>query len=404
MVSTPSAGDVVAGRYRIRERIGSGGFATVWLARDTQADREVALKVADDSSHDWSEVTDRFEQELRTLRGIRQAGIPSTVVRFVDGQVTDDSAFVAMEYVSGKVLEDALNDGAVRPGSKRAHRIGVELCDAVSFLHRNGLLYLDLKPSNVIIRKSGKPVLVDFNTAVQRRHGSSTLFYSDSYKAPEQTPGEWRERAVGPWSDVYASGKLLFFLLTGQELDTEDTPTDGLNPRDYRTDCSAALSRCIERATIADPDERIQDCVSLYREVASAMNRLHPRALLTHLETDIVTAVGPDATLGRWSMEHEPPTIVVRDSEQYVSPHHLRFERERNLWRIHDTSLNGTYLNDGNGWEYILSQNGYEKREQDSRFQGNQSQPPTVRRITDGDLIAPVDPDYGIRFRFNTMD
>ena len=393
----PAAGETVAGRFELCERVGSGGFATVWRARDTDADRDVALKLADTTTHDASEVRTRFEREVRTLGRFQGAIAPASVVRYVTGDPAAETPYIALEYLPDAPLDERIRDGL---GSSVRRRVVLDLASTMDFLHRNGVVYLDLRPENVVVRNSGRPVLLDFNTAATTDRPVETRFEADQFKPLELIGGvDAVEESVepGPWSDVYAWGKLAFYLFTGAKVLPEDVPASGLDPLAFGGTCSRALADVVERATVPDPEARYADGPAVAAAVARATDR--QRALVTQSSTGVACPVADDETMGRLAPGEPEPWLVLPDEGTHVSPRHARFEYTPQGWAIEDTSLNGTYVGTSEGWTHLLSAEGRARR-----GETDESPPPPKVRLPESAVIAPVHPEYGIELRLSGLE
>ncbi len=392
---SPSAGETVVGRFELREQVGSGGFATVWRARDAHRDADVALKCADTSTHDRAEVRARFDREIETLGRFEGTIAPSSVVRYLDGGI-DPTPYVALEYLPEPPLSDRLGTGGL--GTSVRRRVVVDLAETMDFLHRNGVVYLDLRPENVIVRTSGRPVLLDFNTAATADGPIETRFEADQFKPPELLPAvEGAEGAdePGPWSDVYAWGKLAFYLFTDAKVLPEDVPADGLDPLAFGGTCSRAVAEVVQRATIPDPAERYEDGTVAAGALARATGR--QRALLTQPSTGVACPVADGETMGRLAEDSPAAWIVLPDEDRHVSPRHARFEYTLEGWVVEDTSLNGTYVGGPDGWTHLLSERGQEAREGAT---GGASE----ALVPEGATIAPVHPEYGIELWLSPLN
>lgn len=398
---TLSAGETVAGRFEVRERVGSGGFATVWRARDADTGRTVALKYGDVSTHDTAAVRAAFEREVRTLGRFENAIRPSTLVGYVAGDADATPPYVALEFLAGAPLSERVGAGGL--GTSVRRRVALDLVETVATLHRNGVVYLDLRPENVVVRDSGRPVLLDFNTAATTDEPVDIRFEPDQFKPPELLPSVGEENEPGPWSDVYAWGKLAFYLLTGAKVVPEDVPAGGLNPLDFGGSCSRALGDVIERATSPDPERRHPDGTAAAAAVARATHRA-PRGLLTHRSTGVACPVTDGETMGRPDEDEGVPWVVLPDEGGHVSPVHARFEYTTEGWVIEDTSHNGTYVGDANGWTYLLSDHGQARRRERGDVEADADPPPTRARLHPNVVIAPVHPEYGLRLGLSTAD
>lgn len=396
----PASGDTIRERYRLAERLGRGGFATVWRARDRERDRDVALKLPSFHAHDRETVLGRFERERRLLEPFAEGFSHATVVRYLDGDLDSEPRFIALEYLSGDPLVDKFGTGGL--GSAVRRRVVTDLAETLDFLHRNGVVYLDVKPENVIVRRSARPVLLDFNTAVRRSEPVETRFEPDQFKAPEVLADANGDDPAGPWSDIYSWGKLAFYLLTGVKVPTENVPDEGLDPRAFGGSCAAALADVIQRATVPDANARYDDGTTLAAAVAQATGR-GPRALLEH-PSGVTCAVADGDTIGRLAQDEPVPWVVLSDPREHVSPRHARFSHPPNGWAIEDLSLDGTYVADTDGWTFVLSEDGYRTRRDRGQIDPERPRPPAVLPLPEDATIAPVHPQYGIRLRVTTPD
>ncbi|WP_247699521.1 serine/threonine-protein kinase [Streptomyces sp. BBFR25] len=214
MVTEGAGGRLVAGRYRLHERLGHGGMGIVWRATDQLLAREVAVKALPlDESLSAAEARRRRERTLREARAVAQLRHPHVIV--VHDVVEDDArAYMVMELVDGGSLADrVLSRGPV--DAAEAARIGVALLDALGTAHAAGILHRDVKPSNVLIAEDGRVVLTDFGVA--QVAGATTLTESGSFVgSPEYTAPERMSGAgTGPESDLWSLGVLLCAVLSG---------------------------------------------------------------------------------------------------------------------------------------------------------------------------------------------
>lgn len=214
MVTEGAGGRVIAGRYRLHERLGRGGMGIVWRATDQLLAREVAVKALPlDETLSAAEARRRRERTLREARAVARLRHPHVIV--VHDVVEDDErAYMVMEFVDGGSLADRVaTHGPVGPGE--AARIGVALLDALRTAHAAGILHRDVKPSNVLVADDGRVVLTDFGVA--QVAGATTLTESGSFLgSPEYTAPERMSGAgTGPESDLWSLGVLLCAVLSG---------------------------------------------------------------------------------------------------------------------------------------------------------------------------------------------
>jgi tRNA A-37 threonylcarbamoyl transferase component Bud32 len=201
-------GGLLAGRWRLGDRLGRGAVADVHEAFDDQTGERVAVKVV---RHVDEQQRARFEREVSALESLDHPGIVGVRGHGdIGGQ-----PFVVLECVDGGSLaEELAAQGPLPPAG--ACRLTADLADALDHAHQHGIVHRDVKPSNVLLGEDGRPRLADFGVA--QLDGSASLTASGftvgtaAYLAPEQVRGE----RVGPPADVYALGLLLLESLTGE--------------------------------------------------------------------------------------------------------------------------------------------------------------------------------------------
>lgn len=398
MLPDLASGVIILDRYRLVKRIGSGGFSTVWRARDIAEDRTVAVKTSRGTSHEWEQTRSHFQREFDALQTVQEAGGHPNVVSAYDGRISDEDAFLVTDLLDGPMLETAVARGRVAPGPDTVWRLGTEVCDALGFLHDNDVLHLDVNPTNVRLTEAGDPVVIDFNTAATAE-GDTTLFYENPFKPIEQTPDDGSDIKTGKPADVYACGHLLAYLLTGEKHGAKSRTSETVDIDPSTVGCPDRLCNALRRATAQYPESRFRSC----REFEQALRAIHrgdvQTAHLEHTKTGQPFEVRSGDILGR---DTDAADLVIPDEGQYVSPEHARFEAWGTGWDIYDLSTNGTYVNRGDSWEPALSARGYRKQTEagvDRDIHGRQ--PPCQQRVTDAALLRPVSPEFDLTFQFH---
>jgi serine/threonine-protein kinase len=203
----------LAGRYRIEREIGRGGMATVFLARDTRHDRNVAVKVLDS---DLGAVlgAERFLAEIKVTANLQH---PNLLPLFDSGAV-DGLLYYVMPFIEGESLRHRLDREKQLPVSE-AVQIAVGIAKALAFAHARGVIHRDLKPENVLLQ-AGQPLVADFGIALAVSNAGGTRVTqtglslgTPQYMSPEQATGD---RTVDGRSDIYALGAVLYEMLTGE--------------------------------------------------------------------------------------------------------------------------------------------------------------------------------------------
>jgi len=204
--------------YTILEVIGQGGMATVYRARDQREPRDVAIKVLSPYVAADPKFRGRFDREINLLQRLSH---PNIVPILAFGQA-DGFHYIVMPYLSSGTLHERLRAGPLLP--LEGGRIVAQIASALSFAHEQGVIHRDIKPSNILMDANGNALLTDFGFAhVPWESASLTgslLIGTPAYMSPEQCRGE----EVGPTSDQYSLGVVLYQLCTGRLPYEADTP------------------------------------------------------------------------------------------------------------------------------------------------------------------------------------
>jgi serine/threonine protein kinase len=206
--------------FRVHSLLGEGGMGEVYLAEQIFPRRQVALKLVRGARF-TAQALRRFREEISLLGLLQHPGITQVYAADPTGEESHGRPYFAMEYINGL----ALTEYADQQHLDRNARLGLmaKVCDAVHYAHQQGVVHRDLKPANVLVDRSGQPKILDFGIAraVGEQFETRTLLTGSEhvvgtmgYMAPEQFKG--RTDSVGPGSDVYALGVLMFELLTGR--------------------------------------------------------------------------------------------------------------------------------------------------------------------------------------------
>jgi len=208
---------ILGGRYQLGEVLGFGGMSEVRQAHDQQLDRDVAIKMMRPELARDATFYERFRREAQNSAVLTH---PSIVRTFDTGEETVDGAvfpYIVMELVRGRTLRDIIrSDGEIEP--KLALAIMADVCGALDFSHRKGIVHRDVKPANIMVSSDGAVKVMDFGIARAVSEYTSTLTETSAvlgtaqYLSPEQAQGQ----SVDGRSDVYSAGCVLYELLTGR--------------------------------------------------------------------------------------------------------------------------------------------------------------------------------------------
>jgi eukaryotic-like serine/threonine-protein kinase len=253
-----SPGTMLGGRYRLEERIASGGMGDVWRCVDDVLGRTVAVKILLSSLLEEPGFTERFRVEARTMATINHPG----VVDIYDyGSDPKAGAYLVMEYVEGDALSRTLSRvGRLTPA--RTMALVAQAADALHAAHEIGVVHRDVKPGNLLVRPNGTLVLTDFGIA--RSAGAAQLTAAGSvlgtaaYISPEQAMGEQASRL----SDVYALGVVAYQCLAGRRPFEGEQPLEIAMrhvrevPPPLPPDTPPTVRAIVERAMAKDPAAR----------------------------------------------------------------------------------------------------------------------------------------------------
>lgn len=263
------------GRYRLKDRVGAGAFATVWLAYDEELDITVAMKVLADNWSAHADVRDRFLAEARLMRRISD----DRVIRVHDiGTLDDDRPYFVMDFANGGTLANRVGDGCP---PQEALLLGAEAARAVQVLHDHGVLHRDVTPANLLIDHqpdgSQRVVVTDLGIAkaMAELSGLTLAAGTPAFMAPEQAGGLGGFDAR---ADVYSLGAVVYALLSGRPPFTGSTLTAVLARSESlapdllaaKLDGPAELDDVLLRALSHDPVGRPASA----RELALALDRV----------------------------------------------------------------------------------------------------------------------------------
>ncbi len=291
-------------RYRVTEKIGSGGMAEVYKAVDEVLGRTVAVKVLHPRYASDPGFVARFRQEAQAAANLSHPGI----VNIYDWGRDDETYYIVMELVRGTDLKEIIEQqGPLDP--VKAAEYAAQVCAALAVAHGYDIIHRDIKPHNIVLMPDGTVKVMDFGIA---RAGNTTMTQTGSvlgtahYVSPEQAQG----RALGPASDLYSLGVTLYEMVTGQLPFDADTPVavalkqvneEPVPPRRINPDVPQALEAVIMRALQKDPSARYSSAEEMRTDLKRFLGGgavAAPAAVVAGgmAETSVMPAVGGEAS------------------------------------------------------------------------------------------------------------
>jgi serine/threonine protein kinase len=277
------------GDYELLGRVARGGMGVIYKARQICLNRIVAVKMMLPGQLVSEAEARRFQNEAEVIANLRHPNI----VAVHEVGAHDGQRYFSMDYVEGQSLAAVVRDHPL-PARTAARYVKV-IAEAIHYAHQQGILHRDLKPSNVLLDKAGNPRITDFGLAKRlvsdsRLTATGTVLGTPSYMPPEQADG--KTRRIGPSSDVYSIGAILYELLTGRPpfqaatpldtillvLNTEPIAPRKLNPKLSR-DLETICLKCLEK----DPRWRYQSAQDLADDLDRYLKREPIKARPIHL-------------------------------------------------------------------------------------------------------------------------
>ncbi|MEH1099484.1 protein kinase domain-containing protein [Micromonospora sp. CPCC 205561] len=314
-----SPGVQLGNRYRLDERIASGGMGDVWRGTDQVLGRTVAVKSLLPALLDDPDFAERFRGEARTMATINHPGVVDVYDFGNDQQI----AFLVMEYVEGDALSSTLaRVGRLTPA--RTMALVAQAADALHAAHVKGIVHRDVKPGNLLVRPNGTLVLTDFGIArselVAQLTAAGSVLGTASYISPEQATGG----VATPASDVYALGVVAYQCLAGRRPFEGDNPLEIAMrhvreaPRPLPADIPPQVRAVVERSLAKDPAARWPSAAALAGVARQLKAQLSQQARAAGQPISAAPA-SPAAPPGRAQVP--PPRPPVSAPRPPVSPH-----------------------------------------------------------------------------------
>ena len=288
------AGTPFDGRYRVLGRLGIGGMATVYLAEDSSLGRKVALKVMAERYAEDGEFVERFRREAQAAARLNHPNI----IAVYDRGEADGRPYIAMEYLQGRTLKQVIQkEGQLPP--ERAIAIAMQVLAGLRYAHEHGVVHRDVKPHNVLVGDDGRIKVTDFGIAHAgdpQMTEVGSIVGTAQYLSPEQARG----RAVGPQTDIYSLGVVLYEMLAGrvpfegdssvaiamQHVSDPAPPLQSLAP-----DVPDSLALVVAHAMLKEPSQRYGSA----DEFGADLDRVR-RGLVPVAATAVTSVIPREAT------------------------------------------------------------------------------------------------------------
>jgi serine/threonine protein kinase len=278
------------GDYVLLDELGRGAFSVVYLAYDLRNHRQVAVKQLNENAvpeHQFDSWGKRAVSEARALGKIEYH---PNVLPLFDSGYSGRSFYMVAPYIRGEQLGKMIPKGGF-PNSARAVELAIVILRALHHVHSFGIYHRDIKPGNILIAANGEPMLIDFGLVACQEGEMSfrtqlgTVLGTPAYMPPEQALGDLDR--VGPWSDQYSAGVVLYKMLTGNEpypgknfhaviAAVGDYNTGPIPPSRCRPDLDPALEKLVLRSIAKYPGERFKSCAEFADRLRAWLDS-HPR-------------------------------------------------------------------------------------------------------------------------------
>ena len=268
-------GRVIGNRYEIINRIGNGGMATVYKAKDITLNRFVAVKVLREEFTTDAEFIKRFNIEAQSAASLAH---PNIVSIFDVGQ-EDNIYYIVMELIQGKTLKEIIDEDGVLPW-KWSLNIAIQIASALETAHKHNIIHRDIKPHNIIITEDGVAKVTDFGIAKAVSSSTITAFGktigSVHYCSPEHARGGYTDAK----SDLYSLGVVMYEMLTGRVPFDADTPVsialkhmqeEPIEPIKLNPSIPYSVNKIILKAMKKDTNLRYQSATEMLKDLTMAL-------------------------------------------------------------------------------------------------------------------------------------
>ena len=264
-------GIILGGRYELLEKIGEGGMAEVYKAKDNKLNRFVAVKILKKQFADNEDIALKFKREATAIANLSDANI----VNVLDVGTQEDIDYIVMEYVSGKTLKELIKYSG-KLNYNTAIKIALQIAKALDCAHRNNIIHRDIKSQNIMVTELGEVKVTDFgiakSTDSQTITNTTSIIGSAHYLSPEQAKGTY----IDFRSDIYSFGIVLYEMVTGRLPFEGDSPVtvalkhlqeDPVPPKNMNSAVPDSLNKLILKSIQKEPIKRYQNAKEIIQDL-----------------------------------------------------------------------------------------------------------------------------------------
>ncbi|MBP1888560.1 serine/threonine-protein kinase [Clostridium moniliforme] len=264
-------GEILGDRYELIEKVGEGGMAIVYKARDNKLNRYVAVKILKDEYSDNEEIVNKFKKEATAIAKLSD----NNIVNVLDVGTQDETNYIVMEFVSGKTLKEVIGEFG-KVNYETAIAIALQVAKALDCAHRNDIIHRDIKPQNILVTENGLVKVTDFGIAKSSDSATltntSTILGSAHYFSPEQARGGF----INNRTDIYSLGVVIYEMLTGKVPFEADSPVtialkhlqeEVVQPKNINSKIPDSLNEVVLKCMEKDADKRYQDVKDLISDL-----------------------------------------------------------------------------------------------------------------------------------------
>ena len=300
---------ILANRYELIQKIGTGGMAVVYQAYDTALDRQVAVKLLRDEYIDNPDFIRQFQREAKAVAKLSHQNI----VNIYDFGKSDGLMYLVMEYVNGCTLKELIAKQGPLP-IQQILDYSIQLCYGLAQAHSHNIVHKDIKPHNIMIEHTHIAKITDFGIAQAINHLTMThsngVLGSAHYFSPEQARGGY----VDERGDIYSLGISLYEMITGKVPFDSDTPVSVAlmhiqneipSPRNIVPNLPVAVEKIIYKCTQKKADRRYADADALIEDLRNCLVNTNARISYDFTKDDDNLSVATDSILNEKSLENE---------------------------------------------------------------------------------------------------